>query len=172
MENIATPRVADRPALSSSIPLSSDTVGLPDGTYRGTWLGNSIHIAGRVIVLSTVPCSPEPIRVAVVVRFVRATVIAVSSPSALAAATHNLLASLETTGRIPVDALIWVMGEAGHDHLIHYAGAAHRDPVAWHLCAAYLADPQSDEATLKSRALKAAWGWDVSPDAFRAAGAS
>lgn len=39
--------------------------------------------------------------------------------------------------------------------LTHYAGATHRDLVAWHLCAAYLADRTAPESMLKSRALRA-----------------
>jgi len=69
-----------------------------------------------------------------------------------------------------VPATIAIMRAAGHDHLIHYAGAAHRDVVAWHLCAAYLACPTGEEPELKSIALKAAYGWDVSPADIRAAG--
>lgn len=58
----------------------------------------------------------------------------------------------------------------GHrPELIHYAGAAHRDAVAAAMCDAYMADPSADEATLKSRALKAAWGWNITPEQIRAA---
>lgn len=60
--------------------------------------------------------------------------------------------------------LIAQLRAAGREELIHYAGAAHRDLVAWHMCAAYLADPAAPENVLKSRALKEAWGVDVSPD--------
>lgn len=49
--------------------------------------------------------------------------------------------------------LIGVMRVAGRHELIHYAGAAHRDPVARALCVEYVRDPNADEATLKSRAL-------------------
>lgn len=68
--------------------------------------------------------------------------------------------------RIDTAAVIHAMREAGCDSLIHYAGAAHRDQVAWHLCAAWLAQPADPEHVLKSRAVKAAWGWDVAPEAF------
>lgn len=66
--------------------------------------------------------------------------------------------------------LIARLRAAGRAELIHYAGAAHRDVVAWHVCAEYLAHPTLDELTLRSRALKAAHGWDVSPEHLRAAG--
>lgn len=75
----------------------------------------------------------------------------------------------ETLGRdqrIDQAATIAAMRAAGHEHLVHYAGAAHRDAVAWHLCAAWLAQPADPEHVLKSRAIKAAWGWDVAPEAF------
>lgn len=67
--------------------------------------------------------------------------------------------------KLDIEALLNAMPE----HLVHYAGAAHRDPVAWHFCRTWQAMPTADEATLKSRALKAAWGWDVSPEQIRAA---
>lgn len=54
------------------------------------------------------------------------------------------------------------------DHLQHYAGAAHRDPVAREVCRAWCADPTADEPTLKSRAVNAAWGWSTTPETFRA----
>lgn len=54
-------------------------------------------------------------------------------------------------------------------HLQHYAGAAHRDPVAREFCRAWCNDPTADEPTLKSRALKEAWGVDVTPAQIRAA---
>ncbi len=44
----------------------------------------------------------------------------------------------------------------GREELVHYAGAAHRDPVAWQMCLAWQHDPSAPEATLKSRALAAA----------------
>ena len=43
----------------------------------------------------------------------------------------------------------------GRTELVHYAGAAHRDPVAYAMCVAWQADRTADEATLKSRALQA-----------------
>ncbi len=58
---------------------------------------------------------------------------------------------------------------ADRGELVHYAGASYRDDVAWQICLAWLADRSADEATLKSRALKAAWGWDLSPEDLRAA---
>lgn len=75
------------------------------------------------------------------------------------------------TERLDTEALVSAMRAAGHDHLLHYAGAAHRDPVAWQMCVAYLADPEAGEPVLKSRALKAAHGWDVIPGQIAAASA-
>jgi hypothetical protein len=75
----------------------------------------------------------------------------------------TIAATLRTTNRLDVAALISVLRATGREELIHYAGAAHRDPVAWQMCVSYLADPEAGEAVLKSRALKAAWGVDVSP---------
>src|SRR4051812_4141393 len=81
----------------------------------------------------------------------------------------DLRAQTVHTGRLPVSELIPLMPRA----LVHYAGAAHRDRVAWYMCLAYLEDRatgrESDEAELKSRALRAAHGWSVSPDQLRAA---
>lgn len=57
---------------------------------------------------------------------------------------------------LDIAAAIAQMRAAGRTDLIHYAGAAHRDRVAWHVCREYLADPSAGEWTLKSRALKAA----------------
>jgi len=74
-----------------------------------------------------------------------------------------------TKNAIDVPALIAELRAAGRLELIHYAGAAHRDRVAWHVCAAYLEDKSASEPVLKSRALKAALGWEVSPDDVRAA---
>lgn len=68
-----------------------------------------------------------------------------------------------STGRLQVEALIARMRLRGDDHLVHYAGAAHRDLVAWHMCLAYLETPKAPEWELKSRALKAAYGWDLTP---------
>lgn len=52
------------------------------------------------------------------------------------------------------------------DHLQHYAGAAHRDAVAQEMCRAWCNDQTAPEHVLKARAIKAAWGWDVAPEAF------
>lgn len=78
----------------------------------------------------------------------------------------DIAASLSASGRLQAKALISHLRSTGRTELLHYAGAAHRDPVAWHLCAAYLADPEATEAVLKSRAIKAAWGIVVPPAAF------
>lgn len=71
---------------------------------------------------------------------------------------------------LDIAATIAQMRASGRDNLIHYAGAAHRDRVAWHVCAAYLADPTASEGVLKSLALRSAHGWDVSPEQLSAAG--
>jgi hypothetical protein len=70
--------------------------------------------------------------------------------------THNMASTEIAT--IDTNALITAMRKRGHEHLIHYAGAAHRDRVAYAMCLAYLEDPQASEAVLKSRALKAVYG--------------
>jgi hypothetical protein len=70
---------------------------------------------------------------------------------------------------LDIDATIASMRLAGRTTLIHYAGAAHRDPVAHRMCIEWLADPAAGEATLKSRALLAVHGWVVSPEQLRAA---
>lgn len=56
------------------------------------------------------------------------------------------------------------MRASGRIELIHYAGAAHRDPVAYALCCEYATDPTASEVTLKARALKVTYGWTVSPE--------
>jgi hypothetical protein len=80
--------------------------------------------------------------------------------------THTIAALLTVlaTGGLLVGALIALLRALGRTELVHYAGAAHRDPVAWHMCAEYLLDPTASEHVLKSRALKAAYGWDVTPE--------
>jgi hypothetical protein len=62
------------------------------------------------------------------------------------------------TGLLMTEALIARMRVRCDDDLVHYAGAAHRDPVAWQMCIAYLATPNAPESELKARALRAA-GW-------------
>jgi len=76
------------------------------------------------------------------------------------------------TTSINTSQLIVQLRAAGRDELIHYAGAAHRDLVAWHMCAAYLADQDAPEHVLKSRALKEAHGIDITPEQIDAARAS
>jgi hypothetical protein len=88
--------------------------------------------------------------------------LADGSPFRLARRTLNRSQSIDS------ELVIKAMSEAGADHLVHYAGAAYRDAVAWQMCAAWLADPSQPEHVLKSRAVKAAWGWDVAPEAFLA----
>ncbi len=68
---------------------------------------------------------------------------------------------MPNTETINPTAIIAELRATGRESLIHYAGAAHRDQVAWHMCREYLLDQHASEALLKSRALKAAWGWDV-----------
>lgn len=81
----------------------------------------------------------------------------------------DLRAQTARTDRLPVSDLIPLMPSV----LVHYAGAAHRDRVAWHMCLEYMADRatgrEATEAVLKSRALKAAWGVDVAPEQIEAA---
>lgn len=79
-------------------------------------------------------------------------------PTLLTIAAHHA-----ATGRLQTEALIARMRLRCDDHLVNYAGAAHRDQVAWHMCLAYLATHSAPEWELKSRALKAAYGWDLSP---------
>lgn len=79
-------------------------------------------------------------------------------PTLLAISAHHA-----TTGRLLTTALIERMRVRQDEHLVHYAGAAHRDLVAWHMCLAYLATPNAMEWELKSRALTAAYGWDLTP---------
>jgi hypothetical protein len=67
---------------------------------------------------------------------------------------------------IDIPSIISAMRPGGHERLIRYAGASHRDPVAHALCAACLQDPASSESVLKSRAIKTAWGDDVGPEQF------
>lgn len=71
---------------------------------------------------------------------------------------------ITTTATLDIPALLRSMP----DHLQHYAGAAHRDPVAREFCRAWCADPTATEATLKSRAVNAAWGWSTTPEMFAA----
>lgn len=72
------------------------------------------------------------------------------------------------TSKIDAAIVTKAMRAAGAEHLVHYAVASHRDRVAWQLCAAWLAQPADPEHVLKARAIKAAWGWDVAPEAFLA----
>lgn len=56
------------------------------------------------------------------------------------------------------EAAICLMRAAGREELIHYAGAAHRDPVAWHVTRAWLDDTTRTESECKERALNVT-GW-------------
>ncbi len=72
------------------------------------------------------------------------------------------------TNLLDITAIIAQLKASGRTELIHYAGAAHRDPVAWHMCAEYLAAPRATESQLKSRALLAAHGLRVSTEQIAA----
>ena len=61
-----------------------------------------------------------------------------------------------------LEPLIKVMRQRGDDHLIHYAGAAHRDNFDWHVAHAYLENPEAGEAVYRSLAHKRAHNVDVS----------
>lgn len=58
---------------------------------------------------------------------------------------------------------------ACREEMIHYAGASHRDRVAWHVTRAWLDDPTRTESECKSLALWRAWGVSLSPEQIRAA---
>lgn len=66
-----------------------------------------------------------------------------------------------------IDQFCDALRAAGRHELVHYAGASHRDIVAWHMCSEWLAHPEEDEAQLKSRALKLAYGWEVPAERIR-----
>lgn len=57
---------------------------------------------------------------------------------------------------------------AARVEMVHYAGAAHRDLVAWHVTRAWLDQPTRTESECKSIALKAAWRVDLTPEQLRA----
>jgi hypothetical protein len=61
------------------------------------------------------------------------------------------------------------MRSAHREELVHYAGASHRDDVAWAMAFYWLQTPEATESVLKSKALKLAWGMDLTPDDIRAA---
>lgn len=86
------------------------------------------------------------------------------TPTLLDIAAHHA-----STGRLMTHALIARMRIRNDDHLVHYAGAAHRDLVAWHMCLAYLETPNAMEWELKSRALAAAGWGDITPEQVLAA---
>lgn len=65
-----------------------------------------------------------------------------------------------TASTLDIPACIEAMRRLGRTDLVHYAGAAHRDLVAWHMTALWLDDPFASEPSLKTRALRAA-GWPV-----------
>jgi hypothetical protein len=60
------------------------------------------------------------------------------------------------TSTLHIPQIVEAMRRAGRDELVHYAGAAHRDLVAWHMTAEWLVTPGASEAELKRRALVAA----------------
>lgn len=63
-----------------------------------------------------------------------------------------------------INTIVDAMRVDGRHELVHYAGACYYDPVAWQMVIAWHADHAADEPTLKSRALKAAYGWDLTPE--------
>lgn len=63
---------------------------------------------------------------------------------------------------------IRAMNEAGRIEMIHYAGSAHRDPIAWHVTRAWLDQPTRTESECKSLALKVVHGYDLTPEQIRA----
>lgn len=69
--------------------------------------------------------------------------------------------------------LIAAMRDYGRHELVHYAGAAHRDSVAWELCLAWLCEPDSLESELLARAINAGAAWrplaDITAADIRAA---
>jgi hypothetical protein len=78
--------------------------------------------------------------------------------------TAREVAALAPAPRLDIAAVIAQMRDAGRLNLIHYAGAAHRDLVAWHFCWCYLADPTARERDIKAIALRCAWGIEVNPE--------
>lgn len=73
------------------------------------------------------------------------------------------VASLALAPRLDIAAVVAQMRASGRLNLVHYAGAAHRDLVAWHFCWAFVADPLARERDLKAIALRCAWGLEVHP---------
>lgn len=125
--------------------------------------------------LTTLPPRAVPDEPAACCWDCRAMIAAGLDPAAIIAPDHAeyRAAQLRTrpthVGSRTITALCDEMHLAGRGELVHYAGASYRDDVAWQMCLAWLADRSADEATLKSRALKAAWGWDLSPEDIRRA---
>ena len=54
-----------------------------------------------------------------------------------------------------LEGIIREMRAQCRDEFVHYAGACHRDPIAWQMCREWVADPTATEAELKTRALAA-----------------
>ena len=71
---------------------------------------------------------------------------------------HTEPAATATPTDLDIKAIIRDMRARGREDLVHYAGAAHRDPMAHQMCLEYLDDPTcpegsvSTEHTLKHRA--------------------
>jgi len=69
-----------------------------------------------------------------------------------------------------LELIIAAMRAADRTELVHYAGASHRDDIAWCVAQAWLADPEQPESVLKSRALAiAAPAFALTPEQIRAA---
>lgn len=67
-------------------------------------------------------------------------------------------------GSPTVEAIIRAQRAAGRPELIHFAGASHRDGFAWEVTLAWVAEPLADLATLKSRAFKAHYRIELTPE--------
>lgn len=92
-----------------------------------------------------------------------------SSPASRVTAAAEIAACCRATGRLYREQTIWLMRQSGRDELIHYAGAAHRDRVAWHVTLAWLEQINRTESECKSLALAAAGWGNLTPEQIRAA---
>lgn len=57
---------------------------------------------------------------------------------------------------LDIEAIIAEMRAAGRQELVHYAGAAHRDPVAWFMVRVWIHARWKTESQLKEWALREA----------------
>lgn len=69
------------------------------------------------------------------------------------------------------EAIIRDMRTNGRPDLVHFAGAAHRDPAAARVVEQWLIDPTASEADLRARAIAQAVS-DAEVDAYAALGRS